>query len=1180
MDIHNIVTQIPIYPHNYFDIENQNAELEWNPAYFLFKLILNSKKPVPVTKELVQNIIVDFNISYHKKVDIEILFQKGWLREIFGRIFISEQYYIFISNKKDYSGSDFYDELICGQKIKDVIYGDISCNFVINKTTFDTLYKDYKSIYPTIPSIDVLFQNGIICLEDENSISFSLDAFHNHREKLSHKTFAKLGAYYWHYLCSLDSEDGEKNVLKFLYTLSIREQAPNGFLEYVSENEAGLFCKAAINLIKQEPDLITGSKDEIQKVITDCRQIPDYYDKDAFSAEISKITFIDLFSIYSEVFIIQREQPYIEYFIQDCRGDVQYLLSEIVNSKYQYKVPEYCEGLLKDSLKQPYVFYSLIFILKNKARLLPNFLNDIDYGHIFLLIIDELSFKPAVFNEPQLIPDNLWYECLDCYIDYISRLVLPRPDVPKIVTQIMMTMLHRGLLNISFSNSKEYIERIKKTFQKLENAFTVRHIPVRFNFVPICKDIINELPSFENSIERLWLEILVFNYLSRLPEEAEVTELLNEYGVLIKLALKVYIGDKKKRFDIHNVLYAIDFSSYVKWVFSNTQIEALLTEVNKLLGKDKITSENYRNSTENYRFVLILLCSVNKALGDIAKTARQKFLVNFLPKCFDNDFEKKCVNCFDSLDEGTFPLLPKVVELMEILSIEDKIHLYNTIAEKLTPDVLLRLYNLTDEEELQQILLNQIEKKSEDDIENSIYTIDDWISLQIEMLNAKSDIKICEAMLEKLEEQVSKNSSWSHRYENTVNKLKLFNAYKNHNKEELNNLSKAHPELKNTVLFYNADLFLEDGDYDNAINIYNQLIAAKVNIEITTCALLYAQFEKERKSTEEDLKEDLFQSFINDADKYIHNFKVSQNEIQRLLYVKINSLFILKRYREVILEYENNKDYFINLKSDLEETVIKALLFEERKTEAHSLLTECLQKYTEPEQQNELRQIFLGQNLDPVLAELKDAFKEIIILDDSDKYKILPKRINNHQNDRGLFICNMLVNSLLKMKTKCQAVDALKTVYEDYFNDILQILVNSYLKTFDFKEIEDQNRTGVSPTASNAGEADLTLKLGEEDIIIEALRLSSLDTAYLDEHETKVFGYGVSKKLFFIIVYYQGNNFLSKKVEIFDHIKTINFPTGYGFHSSETIQDDNSIAVMKTQHENCQMYHILVDFGV
>ena len=85
MDIHNIVTQIPIYPHNYFDIENQNAELEWNPAYFLFKLILNSKKPVPVTKELVQNIIVDFNISYHKKLDIEILFQKGWLREIFGR---------------------------------------------------------------------------------------------------------------------------------------------------------------------------------------------------------------------------------------------------------------------------------------------------------------------------------------------------------------------------------------------------------------------------------------------------------------------------------------------------------------------------------------------------------------------------------------------------------------------------------------------------------------------------------------------------------------------------------------------------------------------------------------------------------------------------------------------------------------------------------------------------------------------------------------------------------------------------------------------------------------------------------------------------------------------------------------------------------------------------------------
>lgn len=97
--------------------------------------------------------------------------------------------------------------------------------------------------------------------------------------------------------------------------------------------------------------------------------------------------------------------------------------------------------------------------------------------------------------------------------------------------------------------------------------------------------------------------------------------------------------------------------------------------------------------------------------------------------------------------------------------------------------------------------------------------------------------------------------------------------------------------------------------------------------------------------------------------------------------------------------------------------------------------------------------------------------------------------------------------------------DSKENEINDYYRDMLGIM--------GYQEVKDQTRHGVSSNGNNAGEVDLLLsKAGKEIAIIEALKLSSVDTNYISQHIQKAINnYNPLGTATFIIAYVTAADF-------------------------------------------------------
>lgn len=89
----------------------------------------------------------------------------------------------------------------------------------------------------------------------------------------------------------------------------------------------------------------------------------------------------------------------------------------------------------------------------------------------------------------------------------------------------------------------------------------------------------------------------------------------------------------------------------------------------------------------------------------------------------------------------------------------------------------------------------------------------------------------------------------------------------------------------------------------------------------------------------------------------------------------------------------------------------------------------------------------------------------------------------------------------------------------DYYRDMLGMM--------GYQEVKDQTRHGVSKSGKDAGEVDLLLsKEGKEIAIIEALKLSSVDTYYISQHiEKAINNYNPLGTATFIVAYVTSTDF-------------------------------------------------------
>lgn len=111
---------------------------------------------------------------------------------------------------------------------------------------------------------------------------------------------------------------------------------------------------------------------------------------------------------------------------------------------------------------------------------------------------------------------------------------------------------------------------------------------------------------------------------------------------------------------------------------------------------------------------------------------------------------------------------------------------------------------------------------------------------------------------------------------------------------------------------------------------------------------------------------------------------------------------------------------------------------------------------------------------------------------------------------------------------------------EDSINDGIRDLLDMK----EYHEAKDQTRHGLSESGKDAGEVDLLLcKDGKEIAIIEALKLSSLDTKTINDHIKKaIINYNALGVATFIIAFVSANDFGDFWKRYYDYLKLYTFP--------------------------------------
>ena len=105
----------------------------------------------------------------------------------------------------------------------------------------------------------------------------------------------------------------------------------------------------------------------------------------------------------------------------------------------------------------------------------------------------------------------------------------------------------------------------------------------------------------------------------------------------------------------------------------------------------------------------------------------------------------------------------------------------------------------------------------------------------------------------------------------------------------------------------------------------------------------------------------------------------------------------------------------------------------------------------------------------------------------------------------------------------------------DYFRDTLSFM--------GYAEIKDQTRHGISKNGKDAGEIDILInKDGKEIAIYEGLKLTSVNTSYIDDHiEKAITNYNALGTATFIVAYVKTSNYEAFWDRYITHLKDLKF---------------------------------------
>ncbi len=432
-------------------------------------------------------------------------------------------------------------------------------------------------------------------------------------------------------------------------------------------------------------------------------------------------------------------------------------------------------------------------------------------------------------------------------------------------------------------------------------------------------------------------------------------------------------------------------------------------------------------------------------------------------------------------------------------------------------------------------------------------------------------------------------------------RMKLLLAYHELSAEKINEM--ANPSLQGSFEskqfspyqekdFYKALIYFQKNEPVKAYNIFNtQLKAAKEDRPTLAINRFAAKLQWAEQTSDQLEKRKLFQEAIEEWNEF--ESKLNRNPVLEIEYLKDN-IWYNKLHAFIGLEDEgkfesefNALDKTIQLRPDFLKLRIKNLMARNMQQHAEMLLAEAEEYHRLSDGQVPNIILDLRKYTDTADTQiiLQNQYLRIFSKSPEELIKILPGNVIKFSS-LAEFLLVEITGSATDMLNYINSISDIKK--EDKFSDLMVLSLTSRFRNFGW-HISPGRGGYPGSIKQNPGLIDYAISSAKERIAVcEALQLKGVNRAEVQTHNFKIFNYDPVRKLFYIIVYFKGEN--EKFKENWENYKTditnvIIFPTGFEL-TSAGIEDisgkfgTDTVKTAKSSHgTHTYIYHVFININ-
>jgi hypothetical protein len=505
---------------------------------------------------------------------------------------------------------------------------------------------------------------------------------------------------------------------------------------------------------------------------------------------------------------------------------------------------------------------------------------------------------------------------------------------------------------------------------------------------------------------------------------------------------------------------------------------------------------------------------------------------------------------------------------------------------------LLTIINLTESQELVDLITEQINQIDVESFITSVTNVDQWKNAIIEALNSSNHYEIAIPIISKIEAWLQKVPIAREQYSNLIFRTKLMLAFKQKSVSDIIQLiapKKHYVSMSPDPLEAQRKYYLalhwgyNENNYVEASKIFQELISnnpSDTNSHYNIFHLGTVHHVEKGNSQELNRLKSEWEQFVQNAEE------LGVNDELKLIQPNINYTLLFHSCHfndnDSIDRTVQNLDPIFKYDKQIIEYIFHSYSKRALPINANSYLTDVEGYY----QGKDLQIIELVQTLREMIDnvdlinKLKTAYNQIQNMPFKELPKLVPAKLNGKQNIQE-FIFQEIIQASCILIEKITSLHDIRL--ENKYNDLLLAILKLRLAVWNWS-ISDQPRAGDSDSTGNdLGQLDFLISsAGNSIALIEALILTYANKSYTQDHIKKCFDYLRHSKLHYVMVYFKGTigNFDSSwtsyktnvcEIEYEGNRKLINSD----FNDTSDQTDKIGIHTGLTKHENgVNMYHI------